>query len=72
MMEFIRKYIKTRRDLSVWIMASYWLALNLIAILIWGSFGTVYSNIVGLGTISAFVFWSKRNKKVNAWLDEEL
>ena len=71
-MEFIKKFIKTRRDLSVWVMASYWLALNTIAILIWGSFGTVFSNMIGLGTIAAFVFWSRGNKKVNDWLDKEL
>lgn len=71
-MELIKKFIKTRRDLSVWVMAIYWLALNTITLLIWGSYGTIFSNIIGLGTISAFVFWSKGNKKVNTWLDKEL
>lgn len=68
----MRKLIKTRRDLSVWIMASYWLVLNLTFLLIWGNTGTIFGNIIGLGTISAFVFWSKSNKKVNNWLDSEL
>lgn len=40
--------------------------------LIWGNTGTIFGNIIGLGTISAFVFWSKSNKKVNNWLDSEL
>lgn len=68
----MRKLIKTRRDLSVWIMASYWLVLNLTFLLIWGNTGAIFGNIIGLGTISAFVFWSKSNKKVNNWLDSEL
>lgn len=68
----MRKLIKTRRDLSVWIMSSYWLVLNLTFLLILGNTGIIFGNIIGLGTISAFVFWSKSNKKVNDWLDSEL
>ena len=68
----LSRLIQTRRDLSVWIMAAYWLLLNIIAIMIWGSFGTVYSNPVGLLTIAAFVFYSKKNKKLNNWLNQRL
>ena len=53
-------------------MAAYWLLLNIIAIMIWGSFGTVYSNPIGLLTIAAFVFYSKKNKKLNNWLNQRL
>jgi len=72
MMKILRAAVKTRRDLSVWIIASFWLLLNLAAILIWGSFGTVISNIIALALISGFIFWSKGNEKVNSWLDKEL
>lgn len=70
--KFLKKICKTRRDLSVWIIASFWLSINLGAMIIWGRHATIFSNPIALGLITVFVFWSKRNKKVNSWLDEEL
>lgn len=70
--KFLKKICKTRRDLSVWIIASFWLSINLGAMIIWGRHATIFSNIAILSLIIVFVFWSKRNKKVNSWLDEEL
>lgn len=66
------KLAKTRKDLSVWLISAIWLLVNSLALLIWGSIGTAISSPIMLALVAGFVFWTKRNHKVNDWLETKL
>ena len=67
------KLIQTRRDLSVWILASYMLLVNIICIWQFGrQDGIIIGNPIGLASVAAFVFYSRHNKNLNSWLNKKL
>ena len=66
------KFIKTRKDLSVWIIASIWLLVNLIGILTKGTGALIITNPAVLLVLSGWVIYTKRNPEVNKWLEEKL
>lgn len=66
------KLISTNRDLTVWIIAAIWLIVNSCAMMIWGNFATVFTNPVCLLVLTAFVFYSKRNQRLNNWLNKKI
>lgn len=66
------KFIKTRKDLSVWIIASIWLLVNLIGILTKGTGALIITNPAVLLVLSGWVIYTKRNPEVNKWLEERL
>lgn len=67
------KIIATRRDIVACIIALYLLIINIICVVLLGiKLGIVIGNPLGLGTVTLFVMWSKRNKKVNNWLNHKL
>lgn len=64
--------VKTKRDASVWIIASIWVIVNFIAINIWGNFALVFTNPICLLLIAIWVFYSKSSPKINKWLDSKI
>jgi hypothetical protein len=66
------KLIETRRDLSVWIIAIIWFIVNFGAMMIWGNIALVITNPVCLILLTAFVFYSKSNKRLNDYLNEKI
>ena len=65
------KLIDTNRDFTVWIIAAIWLVINVGAIMIWGNFATVFTNPACLLVLTGFVFYSKRNQRLNNWLNKK-
>lgn len=65
--------IKTKKDVSVWIIALYLLSVNLISWYIFGrELGLIFGNMFGLSTVALFVFWVKSNPKIDKWLETNL
>ncbi len=67
----LNKLIKTKRDASVWVIASIWLIINFVSMTIWGNFALVFTNPICLLLITIFVFYTKSHPKFDAWLDSK-
>lgn len=67
----LSKLIKTKRDASVWVIASIWLIVNFVSMTIWGNFALVFTNPICLLLITIFVFYTKSHPKIDAWLDSK-
>ena len=67
------KIIKTRKDVSVWIISFYMISVNLIC---WKLFnreiGLAVGNLIGVTSVALFVFWVKSNPKIDKWLETDL
>ena len=67
------KLIRTRKDISVWIIALYMFSVNLICWKLLGSdVGLAFGNLIGLGTVALFVLWVKNTPKVDKWLETKI
>lgn len=66
------KLFKTRKDLSVWIIACIWLAINTIGILIWGKDALIFTNLIVLFFLTIFVFWVKKTPKIDNWFETKI
>ena len=66
------KLVKTKRDASVWVIASIWLIVNFVSMSIWGNEALIFTNPICLALIAAFVFYSKSNSKLNDWLNSKI
>ena len=67
------KLIKTRKDISVWIIVFYMLGVNLICWKLLGrEFGLALGNLIGLGSVALFVLWVKNTPKVDKWLETKI
>lgn len=66
------KLIDTNRDLTIWIIAAIWLIINFGAMMIWGNFATAFTNPACLIVLTAFVFYSKHNQRLNNWLNKKI
>lgn len=68
----LRKLVKTKRDASVWVMATIWLIINFVSLNIWGNEAMIFTNPICLAFIATFVFYSKSNTKLNDWLNSKI
>ena len=68
----LSKLVKTKRDASVWVIATIWLIVNVVSMYIWGNEALIFTNPICLALITAFVFYSKSNSKLNDWLNSEI
>ena len=68
----LSKLIKTKRDASVWVIASLWLIINFVSLGIWGNVALIFTNPICLTLITVFVFYSKYNHKFNDWLNSKI
>ena len=68
----LSKLVKTRKDVSVWIIAIVWALANFIPMFIWGNIALVFTNPICLLLITIFVFYTKSNKKFENWLETEI
>lgn len=68
----LSKLVKTKRDASVWVIATIWLVVNVVSMYIWGNEALILTNPICLALITAFVFYSKSNHKLNAWLNSKI
>ena len=68
----LKDLIKTKRDMSVWIMVSIWFAVNLVSMYVWGNSALIITNPVYLMFITCFVVYTKHNQKINNWLNTKL
>ena len=59
------KLVKTKRDASVWVIATIWLIVNFVSLSIWGNEVLIFTNPICLLLLAAFVFYSKSNSKLN-------
>jgi len=62
----------TRKDVSVWIIAVIWLAVNFTTWAVWGKEYLIFTNPICLLLITIFVFWVKGNKSRDAWFETEI
>ena len=68
----LSKLVKTKRDASVWVIASIWLIVNFVSLNIWGNEVLIFTNPICLVLIAVFVFYSKSNSKLNDWLNSKI
>ena len=68
----LSKLVKTKRDASVWVIASIWLIVNFVSLNIWGNEALIFTNPICLVLIAVFVFYSKSNSKLNDWLNSKI
>jgi len=68
----LSKLVKTKRDASVWVMATIWLIVNVVSMFIWGNEALILTNPICLALITSFVFYSKSSHKLNAWLNSKI
>ena len=67
------KLIRTRKDISVWIIACDMLSINLICWKLFGrEAGLAIGNFFGLGTVAIFVLLVKNTPKVDKWLETKI
>ena len=51
----LSKLVKTKRDASVWVIASIWLIVNFVSMSIWGNEALIFTNPICLVLIAVFV-----------------
>ena len=71
-MSIINKLIKTRKDLSVWIIADIWLIVNFGCWFLFGREALIFTNPIMLSLITIFVFYVKSHKNIDKWFEEKL